>query len=40
MNDAMSLGVHRVWKNDFVSAIGPLKPRKVLDDKGVVVSSE
>ena len=40
MNDAMSLGIHRVWKNDFVNSIGPLKPRKVLDDKGVVISSE
>ena len=31
MNDAMSLGVHRVWKNTFVDAIGPLKKRKVLN---------
>ncbi len=31
MNDAMSLGVHRVWKNTFVEAIGPLKRRKVLN---------
>jgi len=31
MNDAMSLGVHRVWKNTFVDAIGPLKRRKVLN---------
>ena len=40
MNDAMSLGVHRLWKDEFVKQIGPLKPRKVLDDKGVVISSE
>ena len=40
MNDAMSLGIHRLWKDDFVKQIGPLKPRKILDDKGVVTSSE
>lgn len=40
MNDAMSLGVHRLWKDDFVSQIGPLKPRKVLDDTGKVIKSE
>jgi 2-methoxy-6-polyprenyl-1,4-benzoquinol methylase len=40
MNDAMSLGVHRIWKDEFIKQIGPLKPRKVLDDKGVVISSE
>ena len=40
MNDAMSLGIHRLWKDDFVKQIGPLKPRKIHDDKGVVTSSE
>jgi len=40
MNDAMSLGVHRLWKDQFVSSIGPLKPRKVYDAKGKVMSSE
>jgi len=40
MNDAMSLGIHRLWKDEFVAQIGTLKPRKVLDDKGVVISSE
>ena len=40
MNDAMSLGVHRLWKDDFVAQIGPLKPRKVLDEAGKVVKSE
>tara|TARA_B110000305_G_C19205865_1_gene523476 strand:- start:310 stop:618 length:309 start_codon:yes stop_codon:yes gene_type:complete len=40
MNDAMSLGVHRVWKDQFVSSIGPLKPRKVLDQSGKIISSE
>ena len=36
MNDAMSLGIHRLWKDQFVSAIGPLKPRKIIDQKGVL----
>ena len=40
MNDAMSVGVHRLWKDDFVKQIGPLKPRKILDDKGNVISRE
>jgi 2-methoxy-6-polyprenyl-1,4-benzoquinol methylase len=40
MNDAMSLGIHRVWKNEFVSSIGALKPRKILDQDGKVVSKE
>lgn len=33
MNDAMSLGVHRVWKNYFIQQIGPLKSRRVFNDK-------
>jgi ubiquinone/menaquinone biosynthesis C-methylase UbiE len=33
MNDAMSLGIHRYWKNTFVSSIGALKRRKVYNDK-------
>lgn len=37
MNDAMSLGVHRLWKNTFVEAIGPLKKRKVLDSDFTVI---
>jgi 2-methoxy-6-polyprenyl-1,4-benzoquinol methylase len=40
MNDAMSVGVHRIWKNDFVNSIGPLKCRKILDDKGKIISTE
>ena len=39
MNDAMSLGVHRIWKNEFVSSIGPLKKRKILDENLEVVES-
>jgi ubiquinone/menaquinone biosynthesis methyltransferase len=33
MNDAMSLGIHRVWKNYFIQQIGPIKKRRVLNDK-------
>lgn len=38
MNDAMSFGVHRIWKNDFVAQIGPIKPHKVYNEKGEFVS--
>lgn len=34
MNDAMSLGVHRMWKNYFIDQIGPIKKRRVLDQNG------
>jgi len=34
MNDAMSLGVHRVWKNEFVNSVGILKPNIIFDEKG------
>ena len=27
MNDAMSLGVHRCWKDTFVGMIGPMRMR-------------
>ena len=37
MNDAMSLGIHRIWKNTFVEAIGPLKKRKVLNNDYEVI---
>jgi len=40
MNDAMSLGIHRVWKNEFVSSLGPLKCRKILDDDGRIVQQK
>lgn len=40
MNDAMSLGIHRLWKDEFVGQIGVIKPRKVLDPQGKVVSTE
>lgn len=36
MNDAMSMGVHRLWKDDFVSLLNPGRrgPIKVLDMAG------
>jgi 2-methoxy-6-polyprenyl-1,4-benzoquinol methylase len=36
MNDAMSLGVHRLWKDDFVSGLNPGKrgPMRCLDVAG------
>jgi demethylmenaquinone methyltransferase/2-methoxy-6-polyprenyl-1,4-benzoquinol methylase len=34
MNDLMSLGVHRVWKRIFVSALDPRPNRKLLDLAG------
>lgn len=37
MNDAMSFGVHRLWKNTFVDAIGPLKKRKILNSEHEVI---
>jgi 2-methoxy-6-polyprenyl-1,4-benzoquinol methylase len=32
MNDVMSMGIHRVWKNEFVNSIGLLKPNTVYKD--------
>ena len=34
MNDLMSLGVHRVWKRDFVAALQPAAGRTLLDLAG------
>ena len=36
MNDAMSLGVHRLWKDEFVSMLNPGRngPLKCLDVAG------
>ena len=39
MNDAMSLGVHRIWKNEFVNSIGPLKKRKIMDENLDVIDT-
>lgn len=40
MNDAMSLGIHRCWKDTFVNTIGPLKMRKVMNEKGEIINEE
>ncbi len=34
MNDAMSLGIHRLWKDHFVSKLDPRGGIKVLDVAG------
>jgi 2-methoxy-6-polyprenyl-1,4-benzoquinol methylase len=34
MNDAMSLGIHRIWKNEFVNSIGLLRHNTVYDAEG------
>ncbi|XP_031831663.1 ubiquinone biosynthesis protein COQ3, mitochondrial [Nomia melanderi] len=34
MNDAMSLGVHRIWKDIFIQRLGPTHGSKLLDSAG------
>jgi demethylmenaquinone methyltransferase / 2-methoxy-6-polyprenyl-1,4-benzoquinol methylase len=34
MNDLMSLGVHRAWKNEFVAMLNPRSPCAVIDVAG------
>jgi demethylmenaquinone methyltransferase/2-methoxy-6-polyprenyl-1,4-benzoquinol methylase len=34
MNDIMSLGIHRLWKRDFISALDPRPNRSLLDLAG------
>ena len=34
MNDAMSLGIHRVWKDIFIERLGPTHGTKLLDMAG------
>ncbi|XP_059490411.1 2-methoxy-6-polyprenyl-1,4-benzoquinol methylase, mitochondrial [Neocloeon triangulifer] len=34
MNDAMSFGIHRLWKDIFVDRLAPTKPCKILDVAG------
>ncbi|HQT77754.1 MAG: bifunctional demethylmenaquinone methyltransferase/2-methoxy-6-polyprenyl-1,4-benzoquinol methylase [Rhodospirillales bacterium 20-64-7] len=34
MNDLMSLGIHRVWKRDFVTALRPARSDRLLDLAG------
>ena len=37
MNDLMSLGLHRCWKETFVSELGSLKPQINKDNKSLKV---
>lgn len=39
MNDLMSLGVHRLWKDYFVADIGALRPKRIIEH-GKIISSE
>ena len=34
MNDAMSLGIHRLWKDQFMERLGPTEGTKLLDVAG------
>jgi 2-methoxy-6-polyprenyl-1,4-benzoquinol methylase len=34
MNDAMSLGVHRLWKDYFIKAMAPAPGSKLIDVAG------
>nr|AEE62232.1 unknown [Dendroctonus ponderosae] len=34
MNDAMSLGIHRIWKDQFMCKLGPVENTKLLDVAG------
>ena len=36
MNDLMSVGVHRIWKDLFVNEIGVLKAGRVYTDSGEI----
>lgn len=38
MNDVMSLGVHRVWKDVFVNEIGVLRPYRTYTDDGEIAA--
>ena len=31
MNDLMSLGIHRIWKKDFVAMMNPSNKKKLID---------
>lgn len=34
MNDAMSIGIHRIWKDIFIERLGPMRGTKLLDMAG------
>ena len=40
MNDLMSFGIQRCWKDTFIENMGPLKMRKIYDKFGEVVGEE
>ena len=31
MNDLMSLGIHRIWKKDFITMMNPSNKKKLID---------
>ncbi len=31
MNDLMSLGIHRIWKQDFIKMMNPSNKKKLID---------
>ena len=31
MNDCMSLGIHRIWKKDFIQMMNPTSRKKLID---------
>ena len=34
MNDAMSVGVHRLWKDAFMERLGPIRGTRLIDVAG------
>lgn len=34
MNDAMSMGIHRIWKDEFIRSMAPGPGTKLLDVAG------
>ena len=34
MNDAMSMGIHRLWKDHFIKRLGPLPGTQLIDVAG------
>lgn len=34
MNDAMSVGIHRLWKDQFIRRLAPMPGTKLLDVAG------
>lgn len=40
MNDVMSFGIHRVWKDVFMQRLGPTENTKLLDVAGGTGASQ